>query len=108
MNDLDDTDTPLTRLQAQRRVCDLGIASAELCLAEELLKPYEASYRNRQAWFLTCRDAVDRAIAALPRTPVYAGGRKADLKALYVGFQHKQTTPREFGQRMQWLMRGGR
>ena len=60
-------DTPRARLLAARQACDLGIAAAEACLAEEWLAPFEAGYRNRQAWWLTCRDAVDRALAALPK-----------------------------------------
>ena len=51
-------DTPLARLRAQRLACDLGIAATERCLAEEWLRPFEAGYRNRQAWWLTCREAA--------------------------------------------------
>ncbi len=67
MDDADDT--PLSRLIHARLTCERGIADAEACIAagneQEWLRPFEAAYRNRQAWWLTTRDAVDRAIAAL-------------------------------------------
>jgi hypothetical protein len=62
----DPDDTPRARLLHARRECDLGIASAEACLQDEWLKPFQAAYHNRIAYWLTTRDAVDRAIAALP------------------------------------------
>lgn len=65
-----DEDTPRTRLLHTRRECDQGIEAAEshieVCRAERWMQQYEDAYRNRQAWWLTCRDAVDRALAALP------------------------------------------
>jgi hypothetical protein len=45
---------------------------------------------------------------AYPPTPVYPGGRKRELTALLFAYRAARVTPREFGQRMQWLMRGGR
>lgn len=58
-------DSPLARLLARRWQCECGIADADAYLHAEWLAPYAAAYQNRKLWWLTCRDAVDRAIDEL-------------------------------------------
>jgi hypothetical protein len=65
-------DSPLARLQAARWQCECGIADADAYLHAEWLEPYAAAYQNRKLWWLTTRDAVDRAIAALQPVPIDA------------------------------------
>lgn len=102
-----DDETALERLQHARLACNMGIAAAEAGMQEELLAPFNAAYRNRQLWWQACRDAVDRAIAALPRNAVYAGGRREDIRKLQAGYRAKQVTPAEYSARLTRLMRAG-
>lgn len=60
-------DSPLARLLAARWRCECGIADADAYLHAPWLEPFAAAYQNRKLWYLTNRDAVDRAIAALPK-----------------------------------------
>jgi hypothetical protein len=72
-----DDESPLQRLQAARTACNDGIEAAERGMAEvELLAAWQAGYADRKAYWLMCRDAIDRRIAALPITPTYTGWRR--------------------------------
>ena len=92
-----DDETPMERLQAQRLACDLGIAAATACIADERLAQYEAGYRTRLAGWTITRDAVDRAIAELPRNTIYAGSSRDELQALARAYAAHQVTPHEYG-----------
>ena len=60
-------DSPRARLLAARWRCECGIAEADTYLHAEWLAPFAAAYQARKLWYLTTRDAVDRAIAALEK-----------------------------------------
>lgn len=96
---------PSTTLREQRASCEQCIASAQTCLREECLAPHWPVYHRLIATYQARIAEIDE---RLPVAPVYAGGRKDDLKRLRVGYRAGVVTPREFGQRMRWLMRGGR
>lgn len=96
---------PSTTLRDQRASCEQCIVSARTCLKEECLAPHWHVYERLIGVYQARIAEIDE---RLPVAPVYAGGRKAELKRLCVGYRAGCVTPHEFGQRLRWLMRGGR
>lgn len=96
---------PSTTLRDQRAACEQCIASARTCLKEECLAPHWPVYHRLIGVYQARIVEID---GRLPVAPVYPGGRRAELSTLCRAYRARQTTPREFGQRLQWLMRGGR
>jgi hypothetical protein len=95
-------------LRDERAKCVAGITAALAGAGEPLVEAYRDGYERRAADWRRNRDRIDAQIAALPKDPVYAGGRRADLKRLTNGYRAGQVTRREFGARLRRLMGGGR
>jgi hypothetical protein len=103
---MDDTrETPLyDLLRAQLLQCDVTIASATSCLRDDWLRPYWPAYCRQLAQARMLRDRIAAKIAALPKAPVYAGGRKEELRALMRQLKAHEITPAAFSAEMRRLM----